>query len=194
MKLFKEPIIIVDTETTGFHKEAEVIEIGAICVDEWGRDRSSFSALIKPKVLNDWRVSKALEINKIKIEDLNQAGSLDQTRDLFMDWVSSIPCSSSPVCIAFNTRFDKRMLERSGIHLSWGYCLLEMTKELMTSKHYVLRGVKGRVKAPSLKDACQFFGVEYPENAHRALEDARVSALIATKIFPLWRELPMRNE
>ena len=49
--------------------------------------------------------------------------------------------------------------------------------------------VNGQAKAPSLKDACHFFGVEYPENAHRALEDARVSALIATKSFPMWREI-----
>ena len=40
MKIFKEPIVIVDTETTGFHREAEVIEIGAVCIDEWGRERA----------------------------------------------------------------------------------------------------------------------------------------------------------
>ena len=188
MKIFTEPVVILDTETTGFHQTAELIEIGAVCIDEWGRERTSFSALIRPQILDDWRVEKALTVSKISKQALLKAESLENIRMLFMNWMESLP-TTSPKCVAFNTNFDKRMLDRAGIHLSWGYCLLKMTKELMTQRGFVIRGPNGKAKAPSLEDACNYFGVEYPENAHRALEDARISSVIATKVFPLWREI-----
>ena len=193
MKLFKEPVVILDTETTGFHRQAELVELGAVCLDEWGRERSSFSALIKPKVLDDWRVRKALQVSKISPKSLLEADDLDTIRPLFLDWIESIPGSNPPKCIAFNTKFDKRILDSSGIHVSWGYCLLQMTKEFMAAKNYVVRGKNGQPKSPSLKDACIFLGIEYPQNAHRALEDARVTSLVATKIFPMWRTLPQKH-
>jgi DNA polymerase III epsilon subunit-like protein len=193
MKMFKEPIVVLDTETTGFHREAELIELGAICLDEWGRERSSFSALIKPKIIDDWKVRKALQVSKISPESLNEAEDLEKIRSIFYDWIEKIPSTDTPKCIAFNTNFDRRILERSGIHLSWGYCLLQMTKELMAARKYIVRGKNGQPKPPSLKDTCIFFGIEYPINAHRALEDAKITSLIATKIFPLWRELPEKQ-
>ena len=189
MKIFKEPIVVIDTETTGFHKEAEVIEIGAVCLDEWGRERSTFSALIKPNVTNDWRVQKALAVSNITVEQLQQCSPLEEVRPQFLSWMEAIPSTTSLKCVAYNTKFDKRMLDRSGIHLHWGYCLLQMTKELMASRNYVVTGINGQSKAPSLEDACRFLGIDYPQNAHRALEDVRVTALIAAKIFPVWREL-----
>ena len=41
MKYFTTPIVIVDVETTGFGATSEVIEIGAVCLDEYGRVRSN---------------------------------------------------------------------------------------------------------------------------------------------------------
>ena len=34
MEQFYDPVVVLDTETTGRSNSAEVIEIGAVCVDE----------------------------------------------------------------------------------------------------------------------------------------------------------------
>lgn len=191
MKLFSEPLIVLDTETTGFHQEAEVIELGAVCIDEWGRHRSTFSALIAPSsedIFKDWKVKKALSVSNIAIDQLLAAPSLDEVRNSFQDWINQCP-SEKKLCLAFNVKFDKRRLEHAGIHLNWGKCVLEMSREIMKAKNHAVLDKNGRRKAPSLKDSCEFFGVPYPENAHRALEDALVTAHIACKAFPLWRQL-----
>ena len=106
MKIFKEPIVVLDTETTGFHKEAEVIEIGAVCLDEWGRERTSFAALIQPKVTDDWRVEKALSISNITVERLQRCSPLEEIRPQFISWIEAIPSRSPVKCIAFNTKFE----------------------------------------------------------------------------------------
>lgn len=191
MKLFTEPLIVLDTETTGFHQEAEVIELGAVCIDEWGRQRSSFSALIAPsseEIFQDWRVKKALSVSNIEINELLEAPHLEAVRISFQNWLEKIP-SQRKTCLAFNVKFDKKRLEEAGFHLSWGKCILEMSKEVMNAKGHIVVDKNGNKKQPSLKDACQFFGVTYPENAHRALEDAIATAQIACKAFPLWRQL-----
>lgn len=191
MKLFAEPLIVLDTETTGFHKEAEVIELGAVCMDEWGRQRSSFSALISPsseEVFQDWRVKKALSVSNIEIDELLRAPSVEEVRLSFQNWLQEIP-SQRKTCLAFNVAFDKRRLEHAGFHLNWGKCILEMSKELMDSRGHAVLDKNGNKKQPSLKDSCEFFGVNYPKNAHRALEDAIATSQIACKAFPLWRQL-----
>lgn len=190
MKLFAEPLIVLDTETTGVHKEAEVIELGAVCLDEWGRLRSSFSALIAPSspdIFQDWRVKKALSVSNIEIDDLLQAPSLEEVRTAFQAWIDKVPAQKK-TCLAFNAKFDKKRLEEAGLHLNWGKCILEMSKEIMNDKGHVVVDKNGRKKQPSLKDSCAFFGVVYPENAHRALEDAIATAQVACKAFPLWRQ------
>ena len=65
-QIFYDPVVILDTETTGRSNSAEVIEIGAVCVDEFGRMRSKFSSLIQPTVINAqarelWRSIKFLK-------------------------------------------------------------------------------------------------------------------------------------
>ena len=87
------------------------------------------------------------------------------------------------------------MLENAGIHLPFGKCLMDMTKDLMKHQGTVLLNKNGQRKAkPSLEDACNFFGLEYTENAHRALEDARMTALVALKVSQYYQQLMMGQE
>ena len=179
MKLFSDPIIIIDTETTGFFHEAEVIEIGAVCIDEWGRERTTFSSLIKPNKL-DRRATQALKINNIDPQALQTAPSPQTIADCFAQWAERIPTRNGPVmCTAFNVAFDKRMLEKMGIHLRWGDCIRTLTNNLMKRTGQQPTNVKGKAKAPSLEEACSFFSIPYPHNSHRALIDAKVSAKVA---------------
>ena len=187
MKYFSTPIVIVDVETTGFGPSSEVIEIGAVCLDEYGRVRSEFGALIQNQNELDHKAHNALSINNITETQLNNAASQSTIRAKFVDWWNAIPKETGITAVAFNQRFDSRRLNEIGIHLPWGKCLMEMTKQVMVKHGQTPMTNSGRRKGQvSLKEACSFLGLEYPENAHRALEDCRITAQVACKISGFW--------
>ena len=88
-KIFLDPIVIVDTETTGFTQQSEVIEIGAVCIDEWGRPRTHFSSLLRPTNL-DHRAERALQINKIDKVSLLNAPNPAKVANSFCNWLRQI--------------------------------------------------------------------------------------------------------
>lgn len=187
MKYFTTPIVIVDVETTGFGPTSEVIEIGAVCLDEYGRIRSEFGALIQNENELDGYAYKAMAINNITKEQLNNAASKSDIQTKFVDWWNAIPKDQGITAVAFNQRFDSRRLSEIGIYLPWGKCLMEMTKQVMVQQGLTPITQTGRRKGQvSLHEACQFLGLEYPENAHRALEDCRITAQVACKISRFW--------
>lgn len=191
MKYFKHPIVIVDVETTGFGPTSEVIEIGAVCLDEYGRIRTEFGALIQNTNPLDGAAYKAMRINNITKEQLDHADSLENVRDRFISWWNAIPQDHNHEikAVAFNQAFDSRRLTEIGIQLPWGECLMKMTKYIMTQQGQPPLNKNGQRKSTvSLKEACGFFGLEYPENAHRALEDCRATALVACKAIQSWRQ------
>ncbi len=193
MKFLSHPIVIIDVETTGFSMTDEVIEIGAVCLDEYGRIRTEFDGLIRNEHPIKFSGKIALSVNQISEQQLSEADSLENIRSAFITWWQALPNQESLKAVAFNTRFDKRMLENAGIHLPFGKCLMDMTKELMTTQGYILRNKNGHKKSkPSLEDACTFFGLEYTENAHRALEDARMTASVAIKVSQYYQQLLMK--
>ena len=184
MKIFTHPVVIIDVETTGFSIEDDVIEIGAVCLDEYGRIRSEFGSLIRHTKPIDFRAKMALRVNNISEEQLTHAHPLNVIRTRFVEWWQKIPSQEYIKALAYNAPFDRRMMIHSaGIHVPWGRCLMEMTKDVMLHNGYVLLNSDGTKKTkPSLQDACDYFGLEHPENAHRALEDARATAQLANKL------------
>lgn len=184
MKIFTHPVVVVDVETTGFSSDDDVIEIGAVCLDEYGRTRSEFGTLIRNKRRIGYRQRLALDVNNISEQKLALAHPMEVIRPKFIEWWQQLPHQEHIKALAFNASFDRRMLtESAGIHLPWGKCLMEMTKEVMAHNGYMLLKENGKKKPkPSLQDACHYFGLEYPENAHRALEDARITSELAIKL------------
>lgn len=174
--LFPDPIIVLDTETTGTSNYAEIIELGAVCLNQYGQEVSSFSCLIQPKDMGP-HISKALSINKITRESLLKAQPWSVVRPHFVQWVNSIPCKQgAPINIAYNAPFDKRMLENHGVYLRWGQCAKQRSYQIMKAHNAAPRNKNGGLKQPNLAEACTYFGVPLPENAHRALDDARATA------------------
>ena len=181
-QIFYDPVVVLDTETTGRSNSAEVIEIGAVSLDEFGRMRSKFSSLIKPTMINS-QAREALEINKISEDDLNKAPAANVVKEMFWSWYNDIPAQNDrPLCLAFNVSFDKRMMDNFGIKLPWGRCLSNITHIIAKDAGAVFLNRNNVPKVPNLEEACSFFELEYPENAHRALADAEVTAQIAILI------------
>ena len=188
--VFAQPLIVIDTETTGFHKQAEVIEIGAVALSRKGQILSTFSALIQPKHLDDWRTEKALLVSGITKAELRQAPEPERVRMLFAQWSAAVSRATSvrPKALAYNAAFDKKLLERMGIfceHLGieWGECLFTMTQQLLNHRGVFFRSAEGRRKKPSLSNACRYFDIPQPVNAHRALDDAIATANLALNLW-----------
>ena len=79
------------------------------------------------------------------------------------------------------------MLSTLGIHLRWGTCIRTMTNQVMKAQGKQPRNVNGRPRAPSLKEACAFFDIHYPEDGHRALVDAEITAKVAIQAYKEYR-------
>ncbi len=186
MTLFRAPIIVLDTETTGFpsHHWARVIEIAGVKLDEDGETVGSFSSVVRPDIL-DGRADKALEINQITRDEIAAARPTEEVAALFRAW------GGATYLTAFNVAFDMPMIERMGLtgH-PWASCIMERSMAIMGPAG-VLRQADpthpryepGRPWLwPSLAAAGEFFGVPPCEPAHRALSDARRAAGIAVAI------------
>ena len=102
---------------------------------------------------------------------------------MFLSWYNDIPTQHArPICLAFNVSFDKRMLDNFGIKLRWGRCLSEITHIITKDAGAIFLNKINVPKVPNLEEACSFFELTYPENAHRAIIDAEVTAQIAILI------------
>jgi len=148
---------VIDTETTGFGKTDRIIEIGIILVD--GNE-----------IVQEWEtlVNPERDISNSNIHGINSnAVSLAPTFEEIADEVSAF--LDSRILVAHNLPFDQRMLQmemdrlQKTIDFGFGFCTLKAT------------GMK-------LDAACEHFGV-INSNAHRALTDARATALILNKVF-----------
>ena len=164
--LFKSPIIVVDTETTGFpgSEWSEVVEIGAVLVDRNGVERDTFECLIQPVVL-DRRIDAALAINHLTREILADMGlPAEDARALFRQWLCE---KKTPFITAYNVPFDRAMLDRGRYAegLRWCTCIQKASRDYL--------GVSLR-----LGGVAERFGVAVAEPAHRALSDARTAARV----------------
>ena len=85
------------------------------------------------------------------------------------------------VC-ASKSHVVKRMLENHGIFLRWGQCAKQRSYQIMKANHAAPRNKNGGLKQPNLAEACNYFDVPLPDNAHRALDDARATAHLVCAI------------
>lgn len=185
IRLFNFPLVVLDTETTGFPEQAwsRVVEVAAVRLDVYGQEESTFAELVRPEI-HDYRAAGAEGVHGLTrkaLADARLAGEVGA--DLF-DWLDGAKCT------AFNVAFDAPMLARMGVEILWGPCVMLRAMEVMGPAGVLRpadprhpRFVEGRPWLwPSLKDAAAFFGVPPQEPAHRALSDAWTAALVAVEI------------
>lgn len=173
LRLFRNPIIVLDTETTGIigkHPWAECVELGAVCLDVYGREVGRFGSLVQPEVLDE-RAAPALEINHITPGMLLDAPDRATVLGEWEAWRAKMPAK---YVTAFNVPFDAAILEKLGVPgLKWAPCVMEAAAESMRSEGVWIRGP--RVK---LSSAAEHFGVTVEGEPHRAETDARTAARV----------------
>lgn len=163
---------IVDLETTGFQKDARIIEIGAIGISFDGFDVhiKTFEELINPGFPI---VSKITEITGITNQELEKARG-DEVYDDFHRWLMQLAPSR---CIAHNAAFDRSKLEYNMNRVGYTQNLPPFDCTMKLSRQYLTKP-----KADNLKALSEYFNFKNTQ-AHRALADAEVAAYIYCKIL-----------
>lgn len=151
-----ERFVVIDTETTGFGKTDRLVEIAVVLV-EGNEIVQEWETLINPE-----RDISNSNIHGITSEIVSLAPTfteIDSELSRIIDGATMV---------AHNISFDQRMLEqeysrvKKQVDLGVGFCTLQATKL-------------------KLEVACKEFGITNV-SAHRALTDARATALIFIKV------------
>lgn len=159
--------VVVDVETTGFGKNDRVIEIGVVTLDHQFEIVDEYETLIDPE-----RDLGPTHVHGITPRMISMAPSFCEVAPAIARRIDS------RVVVAHNLSFDQRMIGQEYSRLEAmldpgvGICTLKLTKQRLPA-------------------ACRMLGLEPPQH-HRALADARASALILKAIFPQCEHSPLR--
>lgn len=163
MSLTERPFIIVDTETTGLRASSDrVIEIGAVKLVK-GEIVEEFSQLINPGCSIPQRITR---INGISTGMVYDQPAMEEVMPAFLEFLGA------DVMAAHNLSFDLGFLNAELGRLSCpplaneAICTLRLARRLM-------RGLRSK----GLSSLADFYGIAI-ENRHRALGDARATALV----------------
>ncbi|HBL38415.1 MAG TPA: 3'-5' exonuclease [Flavobacteriales bacterium] len=161
--------IIYDLEATCWRsrapKRVEVIEIGAVKVDESLNIIDEFCAFVRPTLHP--QISKfCTQLTSITQSDIENAPHFDEAIEDFEDWID--PQVNRAVLMSWG-EFDKRqLLSDSDLHnidLPW------LRYHACLQHHYSKwKGSKNQI---GLKSALEMEGLAYSGTQHRAIEDAR---------------------
>lgn len=169
-----DDFLILDTETTGIGKGAELCELAII---DYKSGIVLFNSLICPCKLAEYEVSKAREITGITSEALSNAPWLDTVWNEVLDILKSKHITS------FNTSFDLRMIRNSAQvwHLEVppldATCLMQLTTAWFNLDYWL-----------NLDEAAELLGIDRETldgDRHRALYDALVTRAIVQKMKAL---------
>ena len=148
---------VVDTETTGFGKTDRLLEIGIVLVD--GNEIiQEWETLVNPE-----RDISNSNIHGITAETVSLAPIFEEVIDEISQFLDG------RIFVAHNVAFDARMIKAEfdrlnrSIDLGSGFCTLQATKMKLSA-------------------ACEAHGISNA-HAHRALTDARATAMILTQVF-----------
>lgn len=168
-----DDFLVLDCETTGVGKQAEVCELAVV---DYKSGDVLFNSLLKPYNLDGYESSKAREVNGISSAELaNSPTLLDM-------WPYILCILQSKHITAFNADFDLRMIRNSAykwciadVPLFSATCLMKLTTAFLNMDYWV-----------SLDEAADYFVVK-GGNRHRALGDT-LTTIEVVRIMKDWSE------
>jgi inhibitor of KinA sporulation pathway (predicted exonuclease) len=159
------------------HGINEVIEIGAVKVNDYNEVESIFSKFIKPTVnpiLSDF----CTRLTSITQTDVDRSKTFPFIIQEFMDWIG---IDEDFVLISWG-KYDKQQLIQD--------CELHKLETDWLEHHFNLkpayRALKDLKDEPGLKKAVKLEGFEFTGIHHRAISDAENTAKIFIKYFKEW--------
>ncbi len=159
------------------HGINEVIEIGAVKVNDYNEVESIFNKFIKPTVnpiLSDF----CTRLTSITQTDVDRSKTFPFIIQEFMDWIG---IDEDFVLISWG-KYDKQQLIQD--------CELHKMETEWLEHHFNLkpayRALKDLKDEPGLKKAVKLEGFEFTGIHHRAISDAENTAKIFIKYFKEW--------
>jgi len=171
--LLDAPLLVVDTETTGFPGQpwCRCVEIGAVLLEEHGAVMATWSSLLRPDVLDE-RADRALSVNRLTRSQLLAAPPTPEVVERFQTWLDRW---GRPGTTSYNVAFDRKIIEALGVELPWAPCIMRTA-----ARWFKGRGHAGGGKYPKLAECLSEMGIpQDPDGAHRALYDAHCAAQVA---------------
>lgn len=168
-----QPLMVIDTETTGLdHKTEQLIEIAGVRLEN-GEVVDRFTTLVKPTV--PVRRS-SFKIHNISEEMLEDAPSIEEVLPKFLEFMGDRPF------VAHNAVFDYSFLSaahKKVFHKRWTVTKidsLEMYRSVFPEEH-----------SHGLSSLLDRFGFE-SHVSHRALDDAENLAKVFPRLAELYRQ------
>ena len=160
------------------HGVNEIIEIGAVMVNDYGDVESKFTRFVKPTVnpvLSDF----CRKLTSITQEDIDHSRTFPHVIEEFMDWVGVD--EESYTLISWG-KYDREQLRQD--------CVLHRLDTEWLDHHFNLKPafktLRNLKEEPGLKKAVKMEGFEFTGVHHRAISDAENLTKIFIKYFKEW--------
>lgn len=170
--------IIVDLEATCGAKyeniRNEIIEIGAVKINEQGQIIGEFNEFIKP-VLNPVLTKFCTDLTSIQQSDVDNAKDFKTILFRFLDWIGK-----DYLLLSWGN-YDKNQFIKD--------CELHRVDSRWALKHVNLKAmhsVKKQIKQMGMERALTFEWLHLDGTHHRGIDDARNIAKIFLKYFGTW--------
>lgn len=161
-------------KTREFSLGAEIIQIGAVLLDENNDEIDSFSTYVKPEYGRlDNFITKLTGITEYNLKD---APKFSDALSRFMSWVPE-----GTVAVSWSHTDDKQLkkeAEAKGIEMEGLYKLLETWEDCQAT----FSDKMNTTKAYNLTEALNIADIYYEDGAHDGLVDARNTALLYAKM------------
>ncbi len=163
---------VFDTETTGLNPQRgdRIIEIAGLRIENGIIDEKNiFTELVNPEREIPWEAKK---VNKIEDEEVKNAPTIDQVLPRFLEF------AKGSILVAQNAQFDMGFLNEEK-KLCWGY--IELPECICTMR--LSRTLYPQDFRHNLDAIATRFGLEMPQNRHRALPDVILTAQALLKMI-----------
>lgn len=179
--------IVFDLEATCWETDRdrqgrvqEIIEIGALKIDEDGDVIGKFMEFVRPTV-HPQLSSFCQKLTSISQVQINQARPFDEVVEKFQDWIGLDEGEEYLLCSwGF---FDQKMLSKN--------CQLLDLEDAWTKPHISLKHQYPRIKglriAVGLRNAVEREGFEFEGTHHRGIDDAINLSKVFIKYLNQWQ-------
>jgi len=174
--------IILDLEATCWQdkserRRSEIIEIGAVKINEHQELVDEFSAFVQPiehPELSDF----CTELTTITQQDVDGADTLDVVIKAFWNWIDL----DTPYLLGSWGRYDRNQFQKD--------CELHNLPQHWLKPHISLKHqytvIKGLNRHAGMKGALWMEGIDLEGTHHRGIDDARNISKIFLKLFKHW--------
>lgn len=201
----KSVVICVDSETSSVDPyTTQLLSLGAVVVDTQKLEiieGSDFYSLLKPED-PDKVEQGALDVNKLKMEDLLKAPSEKTVWNNFADYARKYKSGNThwglvPFVtyngLAFDLIIFDRMAKKHGHTDKDGRQNIWNRRDQIDMMHHVYSWLKfpGQLDSVSFDNVRKFLGMT-ADQAHNSLSDAKDTAKLFIRFFKLYKELSVR--